>query len=272
MRGLCPPFYTVLPPAPRPRPAPPPLPRKHNPKWDLSKLSPQLRLALAPSKSRVRGGNGGSGSASLVFDMSKKHFHHWTCDDVLEGVAAHAVTLSTVVYPLPLLARNPAYASHPIFLAAASAAAAAPGLGGAGEQAETLPQPGGAGQRGIEALETLLTRVVLRPKQELRDRAMELVGRVRDKAREWGRGRGRGIQKTAAEGAQPPVRIVGIHARTYFMKAVSTDTVSSRRGASSARPAGGAPCSCVGRVCVGMAELSSTKGEPDLCEDLMHDA
>eukprot|EP00903_Cladosiphon_okamuranus_P016562 g15279.t1 len=188
--------------------------------WDLSKLAPELRRALAPSKNKgssrggkVRGGaGGGSGSATLVFDMSKNHFHRWTCDDVLEGVVAQVVTLSTVVYPLPLLARNPTYASHPIFLAAATAAH---GGGGAG--------PGGAGQRGIEALETLLTRVVLRPKRELRERAMELAGRVREKADEWVRERGRDDPVTG--GVPRPVRVVGIHARTYFVKAVSTDTL-----------------------------------------------
>lgn len=136
---------------------------------------------------------------------------------------------------MPLLARNPAYASHPIFLAAAAAAAAAaddpPPAGGgegAGEQAGTLPTPRGAGQRGIEALETLLTRIVLRPKRELRDRATELAGRVREKAAEWGRGRGGGVRENlVVRGvSQPPVRVVGIHARTYFVKAVSTGTVS----------------------------------------------
>lgn len=225
-------------------------------KWDLSKLAPQFRRALAPNKSRassrsgkVRGGTGGSGSATLVFDMSKEHFHHWTCADVLDGVASQVVTLSTVVYPLPLLARNPAYSSHPIFQAAATATAAAAyaGGGGAGQQAETLPRPGGAGQRGIEALETLLTRSVLRPKRELRDRAMELAGRVREKAEEWGQGRGRGrggIDTLAAGRVPPPVRVVGIHARTYFVKAVSTDTVRRRRRRT--RGGGGvAPPPCV---------------------------
>lgn len=178
--------------------------------------------------------------------MSKKHFHRWTCDDVLEGVAAQVVTLSTVVYPLPLLARNPTYASHPIFLAAAG--------GGAGQQEGTLPKPGGIGQRGVEALETLLTRVVLRPKQELRDRAMEVVGRVKEKAEEWGRGHPR--ENQVVGGAPPPVRIVGIHARTYFMKAVSTDTVS-RRGGEGRRC--GVAFPCVGVRGYNRAELGRKK-------------
>lgn len=212
-------------------------------KWDLSKLAPQLRHALAPSKNKapsrsgeVRGGAGGSGSATLVFDMSKNHFHRWTCDDVLEGVVARVVTLSTVVYPLPLLARNPMYASHPIFLAAAAATDG--GRGGAG----------GAGQRGVEALETLLTRIVLRPKRELRDRAMELAGRVREMAEEWGRERGR--NDPVVGGVPPPVRVVGIHARTYFMKAVSTNTVSRRKGSGASERTSGVAFPFVG-TCVG---------------------
>lgn len=164
--------------------------------------------------------------------MSKEHFQHWVCDDVIEnptGAVAGAstpqvVTLSTVVYPLPLLARNPAYSGHPIFLAAAAAAA-----GGREQEGALLQQPAGGaagmvvGQRGVEALETILTRVVLRPTRELRERAMELVGRVRGRAEEWGRRRDR----NGVVGVPPPaVRVVGIHARTYFMKAVSTGTVS----------------------------------------------
>ncbi|CAN0137757.1 unnamed protein product, partial [Ectocarpus fasciculatus] len=169
--------------------------------WDLSKLSPGLRGALAPNRKKpprgkIRGGASGS-DATLLFDMSKEHFQHWVCHDVVEDralpgqgrgapaatAAAAVVTLSTVVYPLPLLARNPAYASHPIFQAAAAAA---------GGSAEGEKQPGGTvvGQRGVEALETLLTRVVLRPTRELRERARGLADRVRERANEWGGGGG----------------------------------------------------------------------------------
>ncbi|CBN75989.1 hypothetical protein Esi_0264_0021 [Ectocarpus siliculosus] len=190
--------------------------------WDLSKLSPGLRGALAPNKKKpprgkIRGGASGS-DATLLFDMSKEHFEHWVCHDVVEGrgspgqggsPAGAVVTLSTVVYPLPLLARNPAYASHPIFQAAA-----------AGGGAEGQKNPGGTvvGQRGVEALETLLTRVVLRPTRELRERARGLADRVRERANEWGGGGGGGR----------PVRIVGLHVRTYFVKAISTATKLER--------------------------------------------
>lgn len=172
--------------------------------------------------------------------MSEALFQRWVCDDVVEGVGSEqVVTLSTVVYPLPLLARNPRYASHPIMRAfAARAPAPAPGATGGGSSGSGQETgPGGAhlaaedrggaglgpGQRGVEALETLLTRVVLKPKRELRERAMAVAGRVREKAREWGRRR---ESRAAGRGLPPPpVRVVGIHARTYFIKAVSTDTV-----------------------------------------------
>lgn len=148
----------------------------------------------------------GSGVGETVrFDMSEEHFRHWVCDDVLgPGKSlSPVVTLSTVVYPLPLLARNPTYASHPILAGTADG-------GWAGFA--------GGGQRRIEALETLLTRVVLKPTSELRERAKELVGRVREEATEWGKRRG-------LESGRPP-RVVGLHVRTYFVNAVSSGTVS----------------------------------------------
>lgn len=206
--------------------------------WDLSKLSPQLRRALAPNKSkastnRIRGGVGGSSGSTLVFEMSKEHFQHWVCDDVMKnpaGGSATVVTLSTVVYPLPLLARNLEYSGHPIFLAAAAAGGgeSVPSSGSGGGREGTRLQPAGVsevvmGQRGVEALETILTRIILRPTRELRERAMELAGRVRERAEEWGR---RPDRKGVAGVPPPPVRVVGIHARTYFMKAVSGGTVS----------------------------------------------
>lgn len=193
------------------RSLPPPLPlplswsSKTAVQWDLSQLPPHFRRKLSPERgSNVRG----SGSSkAVVFDMSEDHFKHWVCDDVLG--AAHdtspsppVVTLSTVVYPLPLLARNPTYASHPIL---------------AGTPHGARAGFAGGGQRRIEALETLLTRVVLRPTSELRERARELAGRVREEAAVWGRGRG-------LEMGQPP-RVVGLHVRTYFVNAVSSGTV-----------------------------------------------
>lgn len=215
-------------------------------KWDLSKLSPQLRRAVAPkaATNRVRGGTGGGGGGGTIlhFDMSKDHFQRWVCEDVvkqassLSGAPASVITLSTVVYPLPLLARNPCYASHPLVLAATAGVAGegAPQSGCAEEGQVGGPvdkERGLAGQRDLEALETLLTRIVLRPKRDLRERARKLTGIVRETAEKWataGRdGQGWGGQGGSAE-QRPPVRVVGLHVRTHFVRAVSTDTVSKK--------------------------------------------
>ena len=120
------------------------------------------------------------------------------------------VTLSTVVYPLPLLARNPTYASHPLLAGSGLAGGEEGGVGGGWEGFA------GGGQARIEALETLLTRSVLRPTRELRERARGLAAKVRARAEEWGRREGV---------ARQPPRVVGLHVRTYFVKAVSRDKV-----------------------------------------------
>lgn len=144
--------------------------------------------------------------------MSKEHFEHWVCDDVLEpGLSSiPVVTLSTVVYPLPLIVRNPQYASHPIV-----AGLAAGGQGSEGAFARS-------DQERIEALETLLTRLVLRPTQEMRERTGQLARKIRGEAARWGERRGLG---------RPP-KVVGLHVRTYFVKAISPDKVKGVQHAS----------------------------------------
>lgn len=137
--------------------------------------------------------------------MSEEHFRRWVCEDVVGGglSSTSVVTLSTVVYPFPLLARNPSYAAHPILSGGSSASGFA-----------------GGGQGRIEALETLLTRAVLRPTLELRERARGLVEEVRRAAKAWGTERG----------VESPVRVVGLHVRTYFVKAVAEGSVRKWNG------------------------------------------
>ena len=127
--------------------------------------------------------------------MSEEHFRRWVCEDVIDLRLSlvPVVTLSTVVYPFPLLARNPVYAAHPI-----------------------LRRFAGGGQARIEVLETLLTRAVLRPTQELRERAGRLAEVVRERAEAWGKDRGLGDRSP---------KVVGLHVRTYFVKAVAMSTV-----------------------------------------------
>lgn len=185
--------------------------------WDLSQLSPKLGHQLALN-----------GAPKVVFDMVEDDFRSWVCDDVLGSEqlsTAPVITLSTVVYPLPLLARNPTYASHAIL-----AAGTVPNIWPAGlerhhgpvvgdSKVEQLQWEGFAGgrQRRIEALETLLTRAVLRPTAELRARAKDMHELVRAKAATWGKKRG----------MKEPPRVVGLHLRTYFIKAVSSGAVSA---------------------------------------------
>lgn len=202
----------------------------------MSQLSPQLRKALKASSS-----GGKSSSSSVSFDMKEDDFRRWVCEDVLGDrhlASTPVVTLSTIVYPLPLLARNPAYASHPLLASAGSANGnniVTPQRGRNSAAADAADEVGagpgavgswagfaGGGQARIEALETLLTRIVLRPTLELRKRAEELVGVVREKAAAWGEKRG----------LDGPPRVVGLHVRTYFVKAVSDGTVSCGRGRS----------------------------------------
>lgn len=150
--------------------------------------------------------------------MSEDFFQRWVCDDVLGSQMASVpvVTLSTVVYPLPLLVRNPTYASHPLL--AASAPSGEGGGGGGGWEGFA-----GGRQARIEALETLLTRIVLKPSLELRKRARDLAVEVRAGAEKWWRRKG--------SGGQSP-KVVGLHVRTYFVKAVSGDKVIAKRQAS----------------------------------------
>lgn len=167
-------------------------------KWDLSKLPPQLARALAPEKNMALRGT--DNSKRLYFDMQEAHFQRWVCDDILgPAKSMPVITLSTVVYPLPLIVRNPTYEGHPIFSGAS----------------QSLGLFAGGGQAKIEALETLLTRIVLKPTSELRERAREVAVRVKEKAAEWAKKRGQ-------EEGRPP-RIVGLHIRTYFVKAVSSN-------------------------------------------------
>lgn len=167
-------------------------------KWDLSRLPMELRRELKPSLAH-----------SLEFGMKEGDFHRWVCEDVLGSrlSSSRVVTLSTVVYPLPLLARNPTYASHPL-LAGSDAA----GDGG-GVKREGFSS---GKQARIEVLETLLTRMVLRPTGELRKRASDLATLVRSKAAAWG----------ASQGMDRPPRVVGLHIRTYFVEAISQGSVS----------------------------------------------
>lgn len=200
--------------------------------WDLSLLPDGLRRALATSRGRM-----------VEFDMREDDFRRWVCEDVLrseELSAAPIITLSTVVYPLPLLARNPTYASHAIFAAGFIPESTWPlyqplgeehqddpvvrevGGGGAGVETKELMQwKGFAGgkQSRIEAFETLLTRMVLRPTVEMRDRARVMEQLVRDRAAAWGEKRG---MKT-------PPRVVGLHLRTYYVNAISPGSVSMTR-------------------------------------------
>lgn len=159
--------------------------------------------------------------------MYEDSFRTWVCDDVLASTqlsTALVITLSTVVYPLPLLARNPTYASHAILAAGTVAnlrsanVAKHPDTVVGDSKAEQLEWEGfaGGGQRRIEALETLLTRAVLRPTAELRARAKDLHDLVRAKADAWGKMRG----------IKAPPRVVGLHLRTYFITAVSSAAVS----------------------------------------------
>lgn len=143
--------------------------------------------------------------------MKEDDFHRWVCEDVLVPRlnSVPVVTLSTILYPLPLLARNPNYASHPL-LARVGVIDAVGGLAGQGSA--------GGGQAKVEVLETLLTRLVLRPTEELRDRARELKATVREKAEAWGKSRG----------MDRPPRVVGLHVRTYYIKAMSRAAVSAR--------------------------------------------
>lgn len=200
--------------------------------WDLSQLPDGLRRTIAPSKGR-----------KVEFDMREGDFSRWVCEDVLgseELSAAPIITLSTVVYPLPLLARNPTYASHATFAAGYIPESPWPlyqplgeehqddsivrGGGGGGDSVKTqelMQWEGFAGGRQgrIEAFETLLTRMVLRPTVEMRDRARALEQSVRDKAAAWGEKRG---MKT-------PPRVVGLHLRTYYVNAISPGSVSMMR-------------------------------------------
>lgn len=132
--------------------------------------------------------------------MSEDNFRRWVCEDVVGGrlSSTSVVTLSTVVYPFPLLARNPSYAAHPIL---SSGSAAAGFVGG--------------GQGRVEALETLVTRAVLRPTLELRERARGVVEEVRRAAKAWG----------VERGVEGPVKVVGLHIRTYFVKAIAEGSV-----------------------------------------------
>ncbi|CAM9360521.1 unnamed protein product, partial [Laminaria digitata] len=100
--------------------------------WDLSKLSSHLRRALAPGTAPSFRGTGAG--KVLHFDMSQDLFRRWVCDDVLgpQMSSIPVVTLSTVVYPLPLLVRNPTYASHPLLAGSGSAPGREGGGGGGG--------------------------------------------------------------------------------------------------------------------------------------------
>lgn len=159
--------------------------------------------------------------------MQENDFHRWVCEDVLGSAGlstAPVVTLSTIVYPLPLLARNPAYSLHPI-LAASLLPRTPAGMADNKHtvSAKSVNTEGGlhwkgfaGGRQGrIETLETLLTRVILRPTEELRHRAGKMVETVREKAAAWGR----------EKGMKHPPRVVGLHLRTYFVNAVSPGEV-----------------------------------------------
>lgn len=145
--------------------------------------------------------------------MKEEDFQNWLCSDVLgtaELRSAPVATLSTVIYPLPLLARNPTYASKRLLSGLLHRTDAADIAEGG-----LSPSFADRGQAKIEVLETLLTRVVLKPSEELIGRARQLERTVRSRAAEWFTRRGF---------AKAP-RIAGLHVRTYYIHALSNQKV-----------------------------------------------
>ncbi|CAM9946154.1 unnamed protein product, partial [Discosporangium mesarthrocarpum] len=165
--------------------------------WDLSQLPHALTSKL------LRQGTWGAGkraSRLLSLQMTPASFGLWACDDLTKGAEDGVVTLHTILYPLPLLVRNPAYASHPLLAGA---------LGGGRGRGFVGGVNGGQGR--VEALEVLLVRGILWPREFLREEAAQVERRVRAEAEEWGRQQGL---------AQPP-RVVGLHIRSFYVKAMS---------------------------------------------------